>query len=99
MSSTPEIKDLRYIVFLLSPEFNQYMSDGRKTETHDGYVFTGKDDAIEFAYKSVREKMCSRFVVGLFTWDKDREMLGISNIESFGFRHDKKNVEQLKLFV
>jgi hypothetical protein len=97
--TTPDIKDIRYIVFLLSPEFNQYLSDGRKTETHDGYVFANRNDAIEFAHKSVREKECSRFVVGLFVYEKDLEMLGVSCIESFGFRHDKKNVEQLKLFV
>lgn len=92
-----DVKDLRYIVFLLIPETQQYLGD-QKIDTHEGTVFCSLKEAKEYAAKSIKDQYCSRFVIGVFVLEKDAESMGISSVETFGFRHDKKNVSQLDLF-
>jgi hypothetical protein len=92
-----DAKDLRYIVFMIDPNDHQY-PEGKKVDCHMGEVFCNLNDAREYAQDAIKEKFCTRFIIGLFLLDPNAERMGISDVESFGFRHDKKNVNQLQLF-
>lgn len=92
-----DAKDLRYIVFLLNPEVPQFLAH-RNVETHDGEIFCSLKEAKEYATKAIDDQYCTRFVVGMFVLNKDAEVMRISSVESFGFRHDRKNISQLTLF-
>lgn len=90
-------KDLRYIVFLLNPDTQQYLS-GRRVDTHDGEIFRSLKEAKDYAIKSIDEHHCTRFAIGVFVIDQLAECMIITSIETFGFRNDKKIVNQLELF-
>ena len=92
-------KNIRYIVMMLNPDIQQYMSTGERIETHDGEIFSSLEDAKEYAMDSIEQKLCTRFSIGLFVFDKQSERMSISCIETFGFRNDKKNINQLTLFA
>lgn len=94
----PDVKNLRYIVFLLNPEIVPRFSDGTKVETHEGAIFRTPEEAREYAESAVKDNMCTRFAIGVFVWDELDPMMYISHIETFGFKHDKKRIEQLELF-
>jgi hypothetical protein len=93
-----ESQNLRYIVFLLNPDVAQFLSDGRRIDTHDGNIYCNLQDAKEYAQECIKDKDCTRFAIGVFVLDKEAERMEISHIETFGFRNDKKNVNQLELF-
>jgi hypothetical protein len=90
-------KDLRYIVFLLNTESQQYFGKQR-IDTHDGIIFCSLMNAKEYAVDAINCKECTRFIIGLFVLDPLNETMGISSIETFGFRNDRKNPSQLDLF-
>jgi hypothetical protein len=92
-----DIKDLRYIVFMINPETQQYFGSQR-INTHDGEIFCSLKDAQEYAINAVEERHCTRFLIGVFTMDSLSERIGITFVETFGFRYDKKNINQLDLF-
>ncbi len=92
-----DIKNLRYIVFMLNPDTQQYFGNQR-IDTHDGNIFCSLKEAEEYAMQSVEDKQCTRFAIGTFVWDNQAERIAISCIETFGFRNDKKNINQLELF-
>lgn len=79
---------LRYIVFLIDSRIDE----------HDGTVYSSKDDAIEFAKRSITEKYCTQAIVGCFVLDIHSEYQNISKIKMIGYRGSKKKVEQLCLF-
>lgn len=89
---------IRYIVFLLVPEFQSYTSDGRRIDKHDGEIFSSLIDAKEYAVNAIKDKLCTRFVIGSFVIENQTERIGIYCIETYGFRNDKKNLDQLELF-
>lgn len=95
---TPDIKNLRYIVFLLNPETPSKFPDGTKIDTHDGAIFRTPEEAHEYAESAIKDKECTRFAIGVFVWDELDPQMYISHIETYGFKHDKKRVEQLELF-
>jgi hypothetical protein len=90
-------QNLRYIVFLLNPGY-QYMSDGRKADCHDGFIFCSLQDAQEYAQEAIRSHEATRFVIGTFVWEQGRVMLSISCVETYGFKGDRKPITQLSLF-
>jgi len=91
-----KIKD---IVMMINPEVNQYMSNGSLADVHDGCVFSNMPDAQEYAKDAVKNNLCTRFVIGNFMQkDNDDRRANIQNVETFGFRHDKKNIKQLQFF-
>ena len=92
-----DIKDLRYIVFLITPEFSSHLN-GKHVDKHEGEIFVDLETAQEYANSSVIDGFCSRFIIGVFALEKDAERMGISKIETYGFRNDRKNVNQLDLF-
>lgn len=90
---------LKYIVLMLNPETAQYTSDGRRIDTHDGVILDSIDEAREEALEWVEEKLCTRFVIGRFLLDKNSmRRTEIQLIETWGFRNDRKNPQQLELF-
>lgn len=83
---TPE--NARYILFLIDS----------KIKDHDGKIFCCLSDAREYAKDTIKEKYADKAVVGMFVWNQDaREML-ITMVETIGFKNDKTNATQLKLF-
>lgn len=90
-------QDLRYIVFMLNPNTQQYFGN-KRINTHDGKIFCSLSDAKEYAVDAIEDNHCTRFAVGVFVLDKQSETMGISSVETFGFRNDKKNINQLDLF-
>lgn len=97
MSFNMEAKDLRFIVFMLNPDIPQYLKD-RRIDTHDGEIFCSIEDAKDYADKALNDKLCTRIVIGVFVMDAQCERMGISCVETFGFRNDKKNTYQLDIF-
>jgi len=93
-----DAKDIRYIVFLLNTEVQPYHKGIGKVETHEGIMFACKSEAREYAIDCVRDKLCTRFVIGVTFIDPNAKVTYINNVETFGFKHDKKNVIQLELF-
>lgn len=93
-----EIQNLKYIVFLLNSETQQYLSDGRRIDTHSGSVFSNLQTAKEYAREAIKENLCKRFVIGVFVYDNQAEQINIDLIETFGFKNDKKKINQLQLF-
>lgn len=91
-------KNLRYIVFLLNPDTAKYLSDGTRIDTHDGTVCSSLSDAKAHARKAIEDKECTRFVIGTFYLEPQAEYMFISNVETFGFKNDKKNINQLSFF-
>lgn len=81
--------NLRYIVFLIDSKFKE----------HDGKIFSSYADAHEYACDAINENYSDKFVIGMFNFDKDVKDLLISGIETFGFKGDKKNVNQTALFI
>tara|TARA_R110002050_G_scaffold174876_5_gene307825 strand:- start:806 stop:1063 length:258 start_codon:yes stop_codon:yes gene_type:complete len=84
---------------MLNPDTQQYSSTGERIDTHDGNIFCNIEDAKEYAQEAIDDKQCTRFAIGTFVMDLQRENMTISLVETFGFRNDKKNVSQLSLFV
>jgi|GEM_PF-5037341 len=91
-------ENIRYILIELNPDIHQYMSTGKRIDTHDGNIFCCLDDAREYALKAIESKDCTRFAIGMFVIDLQAEMMSISLVETYGFRNDKKNINQLALF-
>lgn len=94
-----DTRDLRYIVFMLNPELRQHL-DGRRIDVHDGYVFKSLEQARDYAQDCLDDKLCTRFVIGVFINETDKyiDRMYIDCVETFGFKHDKKKTDQLELF-
>lgn len=90
-------KDLRYIVFLLDTNSASFLSSGA-IDKHDGKIFCSLDDAKEYAMDAIKDKLCNRFVIGRFLINLNYNIMGITAIETFGFKNDRKNINQLNLF-
>ncbi len=69
-----------------------------KYKDHDGKVFSGYADAKQFAAEIISENYADKAVIGMFVFDGTKEM-NIRMIETIGFTGDKKNVNQLNLFL
>lgn len=83
---------------MLCTDTDQYTAGGDKIDTHDGAIFCDMEAAKEYAEDAVANNLCTRFTIGRFVLDPLSEKTYISEIETFGFRKDKKNINQLKLF-
>lgn len=82
---------------MINPEVPQYMQH-LKIDIHDGAIFRTKHDAKEYAEGAIKDQLCTRFIIGEFVYGTDRPVININCVETFGFRNDKKNVNQLELF-
>jgi hypothetical protein len=80
--------NVRYIVFLLDT----------KHKDHNGYVFQSYSDAKKYVSEKLEAEYEEKAVIGMFLEDNSKEMF-ISHVQSIGFKADKKNVNQLDLFV
>jgi len=92
-----EAKNLRYIVFLIDARMPKYFSNGA-INCQDGAIFNNIEDAKEYALDSIDQNSCEKFIIGEFLINTQSQFIGIQNIESFGFKHDKKKPNQLELF-
>lgn len=81
------IIDIRYIVFCIDSKIAQ----------HDGKVFSNLRDAKSFILDCSLDHYCSKFIIGSFTLNNSKEM-NIHLIETFGFNHSVKNINQLSIF-
>jgi len=93
-----EIENLRYIVFMLDTESQSFLSDGRSIDKHIGVIECNLKDARDYAMDALKNKLCTRFVIGKFVLDPQAENMCISAVETYGFKKDKSNPEQLELF-
>lgn len=93
-----DAKDLRYIVLLLDTDSASFMSSGA-IDKHDGQIFCSLEDARSYAVDAIQDKLCNRFIIGRFLIDFNSNSMGITAIETFGFRNDRKNINQLDLFA
>jgi hypothetical protein len=80
---------LRYILFLIDT----------KIKDHDGKIFCSYDEAREYASDCLNDAFCDKAVIGMFYLDPNSKEMLITQVETIGFYGDKKNVNQLKLFV
>lgn len=90
--------NIRFIVFMLNPKTDQYLANRKLADIHEGEIFANISDAKEYAQSAIDDGLCSRFVIGEFAMDLQRERMGINCIETFGFKQSKKNINQLSLF-
>jgi hypothetical protein len=86
--ATPTIEQSRFIVFILDSKYKD----------HSGSVFCSLKDAKEYAKEYISEEFGDKAVIGMFVWDRNAREVGISHVESIGFKGDKKDVNQLELF-
>lgn len=85
---TPTIEQARFIVFILDSKYKD----------HSGSVFCTLKDAKEYAKEYISEEFGDKAIIGMFVWDKNAKEMGISYVESIGFKGDKKQTNQLSLF-
>jgi hypothetical protein len=78
---------IRYIVFLLD-----------SSRQHDGYIFASLKEAREYAQDAIKERYCTRFVIGKFINDGKLNHANIHMVETFGFKGDMKHTGQMQLF-
>lgn len=83
---------------MLNPDTTQYTSAGERIDTHDGVIFCNDQDAREYAMDAIESHLCTRFVLGRFVMDGQKERMDISVVETFGFKNDKRNTAQLSFF-
>jgi hypothetical protein len=88
MSNQPEMKNLRFIVFLIDSKFKE----------HDGKLFSSLREAKEFVVECMAENYCDKAVIGTVYIDLNSKEMLISKVETFGFTGDRKNIDQLQLF-
>lgn len=81
-------KELHHIVLLLDSDHKQ----------HDGKVFKSYRGAKEWAREYMKPPFYDKVVIGCFA-PFDGEEANIHLIETFGFKKDVTNVEQLQLFT
>lgn len=93
-----DLGKLRFIVMMLTPDTQQYTSSGARIDTHDGNIFCNIEDTRQYAKDAIDNKQCTRFVIGTFVMDLEKQNMTISLVETFGFKKDKKNVNQLNMF-
>jgi len=82
-------ENLRYILFLIDS----------KIKEHDGKIFASHKEAKEYAQDAISDKYCDKAVIGIFYLDTNIREMMITKVETIGFLGDKKNVNQLNLFV
>jgi hypothetical protein len=83
-----EAKNLRYIVFMIDS----------KIKEHDGKIFASLLDSRQYVTDMMEDHYADKAVIGTFYMDMNsREML-ITEVETVGFKGDKKNAAQLELF-
>jgi len=78
---------LRYILFMLD-----------SSSQHDGLIFASLKEAREYAQDAIKEKYCTRFVIGEFINDGKLNHANIHMVETFGFKGDVKHTGQMQLF-
>lgn len=93
-----EANKLRYIVFKLDTNAEQYMSDGTRVELHSGTIHSSLKDAREDALEAIASNDANRFIIGTFYLEPEHERMEISCVETHGFKNDRKNITQLSLF-
>jgi hypothetical protein len=81
-------KNLRYIVFLIDSKYKQ----------HDGKIFCTPGAAREFLVDTFTEDYADKAIIAEFYMEPEHEFMFISTVETFGFHHDKKRIEQMELF-
>lgn len=84
-----DIRNLRYILFMIDSDHKQ----------HEGEIFTSLQEAKEYAADAIKWNLCTKYIIGLFVLDIKEQRMGISHIETFGFKGDKKDLNQLELFT
>lgn len=89
-----DAKNLRYIVFMIDDR----QPPCKNADMHDGYIFADYKDARQYAMDSIKSNLSTKFVVGKFVWESEVQSMVITMVETFGFRHDKKSVQQLQIF-
>lgn len=83
-----KVENLRYIVFLIESKFKE----------HDGMVFASLTEAREYCKSTIKKQYADKLVIGSFVMEQNASEMFINTIETYGFKGDKKNTEQLKLF-
>lgn len=94
MEKIPEIK---YLVLLLNPEFPSYL-DNSLVDKHDGEFFSDLLGAKDYAQDAIKHQICTRFVIAEFSFYGHLNRTRLHTVETFGFKNDKKNSNQLELF-
>ena len=84
-----EMPNLKYIVFLLDAKF----------KSHDGKVVSSLEDARNFVHEYQAEKWATQFIIGSFVFDENSQYMNIHMIETYGFKNDKKQINQLTIFI
>lgn len=83
-----EVENLRYVVFVIDSKYKD----------HDGKVFATLDAAREFIMYSLCFDYADKAVIGCFYLDNNSKEMNITQIDSVGFKGDKTNINQTKLF-
>lgn len=89
---------LSYIVFMIDTNNEHYIHKNLAIDIHDGMIFKDLKEAKKYALDSINSGLCSKFIVGAFLNNVNSSQIFIDKIETFGFRTDKKNPNQLNLF-
>jgi hypothetical protein len=85
---TDYAKLTRYILFLIDS----------KIKEHDGIVFKSLSKARQYANDCIKDKYADKVVIGVFSFDPNKEEMLISMVQTIGFRNDVKHSLQLDLF-
>jgi hypothetical protein len=92
-------RNLRYIVLMLDSNSPKYSEKRELLDTHDGEIYCNLEQAKAHAAWILKSGFCSQFAIGVFVIDANSEKMGISMIETYGFKGDKKDVGQMSLFA
>ena len=86
--SSTDVRHFRYILFMIDSKIKQ----------HDGKIFSSLKDARQYVAECMDQSYCDKAVIGCFMNDPNAKEMFISQIETIGFKGDKKQTEQLDLF-
>jgi hypothetical protein len=93
-----DIKNVKWIVIGLDTRNQQYLSDGRRVDVHQGMMFASKFEAAEYGQSLLKDNEIDRFITASVVIDLDVRDIYLNDIETHGFKNDKSNPFQLSLF-
>lgn len=88
MSDDFKPENVRYIVFLIDSKY----------KSHDGMIFSNIHEAREYCQDVIDDHYADKVIMGSFVMEQNVKEMYISQVETFGFKGDKKQTKQLELF-
>lgn len=89
MNETVSVENSRYVVFCIDT----------KIKDHSGKIFASHKEAKDFANDLINDNYANKAVIGMFNFSRTDKEMNITLIDTIGWNGDKKEANQLQLFL